>query len=614
MKKLFKLVICSAILVMSLFLSASAQDSIVVNKDKMKESVKFLASDELKGRFPGTDGMKAAAEFIENQFKAAGLNLISGSYRQSFNVTTSLMPGDSNMVVFETVILRPGIPKDKLPKMKQPWKVGEDYVPLGFSENGTCAGELAFVGFGISAPEINYDDYAGIDVNNKIVIMISESPDGEKRVGEFAQYSDMKYKAANAKNKGAIGIIWVRIQGDSMNVFERPEYKNIGRNTGIIAIQAWRQSISKFFPKKEALIALEEEIIKTRKPKSLIIPNSTVSIRVDLKDVPSETFNIYGMIEGTDPKLKDEYIVVGAHYDHLGLGGPTANGTGKRNEIFNGADDNASGVAGIIELANLCKLNPPKRSIIFIAFSGEEMGLLGSGWFVKHPSVSLDKIVTMLNFDMIGRMKNEEGLTVFGHTTASGFDAIIDTISNQTQLTVIKASDVYGPSDHSSFYAAKIPVLMFFTGVNEDYHKPSDKFSKINFDGMVKTVNFSYKVLQTIANNDLKPNYIETKATSQPSKSSSFSNVWFGIIPNFEECALGCKISGASPGSPAEKAGLVKGDIITKIDDTQIKNLSEFTNKIREKKVGDIVTVHLLRGESKEEITVKVTLAVKVQK
>jgi Zn-dependent M28 family amino/carboxypeptidase len=532
MKTVYKYVICSVVLFISLNLSLTSQDSVVVNKEKIKEVVKFLASDELKGRFPGTEGMRAAADYIENQFKDAGLKPLSGSYRQGFNVTTSLKPGDSNHVVFETVILRPGIPRDKLPKMKQPWKVSEDYVPLGFSENGICAGELAFVGFGITAPEINYDDYAGIDVKNKIVIMISDSPDGEKKDGEFGQYTDMRYKATNARNKGAIGIIWVRIQGDSMNVFERLDYKNIGKNTGIIAIQAWRQSISKFFPKKEALISLEEEIIRTRKPKSLIIPNSTVSIRVDLKDVPSETYNIYGFIEGTDPKLKEEFIVVGAHYDHLGFGGPTASGGSKRNEIYNGADDNASGVAGIIELANLLKANPPKRSILFIAFSGEEMGLLGSAWYIKHPAISLDKIVTMLNFDMIGRMKTEEGLTVFGHASATGFESVIDSISASTQLTLIKASDAYGPSDHSSFYAAKIPVLMFFTGIHEDYHRPTDDWNKINYDGMVKTINFSYKVLQTISNKDSKPVYKEITSATQPSKSSTYSNVWFGIVPN----------------------------------------------------------------------------------
>ena len=282
--------------------------------------------------------------------------------------------------------------------------------------------------------------------------------------------------------------------------------------------------------------------------------------------------------------------------------------------IFNGADDNASGVAGIIELAYLLKNNPPKRSILFIAFSGEEMGLLGSAWFIKHPAVSINKIAAMFNFDMIGRMKTEEGLTIFGHTTASGFDALIDSISGLTQLKVIKGADIFAPSDHVSFNAAKIPVLMFFTGLHDDYHKPTDDWNKINFDGMAKTVNYSYKVLQTIANMQSKPVYLENTTPNQSTNNSSFSNVWFGIVPDFEECPLGCKISGTSSGSPAEKADLLKGDIITKIDDTPIKNLSDFTVKIKEKKVGDIVIVHLLRGESKEEITVKVTLAAKVQK
>jgi S1-C subfamily serine protease len=155
---------------------------------------------------------------------------------------------------------------------------------------------------------------------------------------------------------------------------------------------------------------------------------------------------------------------------------------------------------------------------------------------------------------------------------------------------------------------------MFFTGIHEDYHRPTDDWNKINYDGMAKTVNFAYIVLQTISNKDLKPVYQEITAQAQPSKSSSYSNVWFGIVPNFEECPLGCKISGTSPGSPAAKAGLVSGDIITKIDETQIKNLYDFMFKIREHRVGDIVTVHLLRGDNKEEFNVKVTLAAKVQK
>ncbi len=587
------------------------------SKDRMRDAVKYLAADELKGRFPGTEGMEKAAAFIIDQYKAAGVKSWGDSYKQEFSVTTALEAGTGNNVVFETVIQRPGIPKEKLPRAKQNWIMKNDFVPLAFSDNGTVTGELAFVGFGISAPELKYDDYEGIDVKDKIVIFISDNPDMAKKDSPFNQYSSLRYKATNARNKGAIGIIMVKIQGDSMNVFERLDYVNIGKNSGIKAIQAWRQSLSKFFPKNQLLIESETKIVNTKKPNSFILPNCFVNITVDLKDITSTTSNINGYVAGTDTALKDEYIVVGAHYDHLGYGGPTSmsTSTGKP-QIHNGADDNASGVAALLELAYKIAGSPLKRTVIFSTFSGEEMGLLGSSYFVNNPPVPLEKIVTMINLDMVGRMNKNE-LTVFGTATSAIFPAMIDSLDLIDSLSITKASDAYGPSDHASFVTKNIPVLMFFTGLHEDYHKPSDDWDHLNYPGMEMTAGFIYSTLETIANKAEKLTFQKPDIEApkrRTDREQGYGELWFGIIPNFEESKLGCKISGASPGSPADKAGLIADDIIVKIDDSDIKNLYDFMYKIKGHKAGDVLNVHVLRGKDySEKVEMKVTLVPKVK-
>ncbi|MFA5512153.1 MAG: M28 family peptidase [Candidatus Kapaibacterium sp.] len=607
-------IIASLLIILQSVNSASqpAPDS-----DRIHEAVKYLASDELKGRLPGTEGGDKAADFIVNHFKTSGLKSWNNSFKQEFMISTGYKYGESSSVAFETIVQRPGVPADKLPKVRQNWVLSHDFVPLGISENGKVEGELAFVGFGISAPEIGYDDYEGIDVKDKIVVLISESPDLDKKDGEFAPYSSLRYKASNARNKGAIGIIMVRIQGDSMNVFERPEFENRGKNTGIVAVQAWRQSLSKFFPKNKTLIAAENNIVKNRKPESFILPNVRVYINSELIDVESPTHNVIGYVEGSDPILKDEYIVIGAHYDHLGYGGPTSlNRSGGKPQIHHGADDNASGVSALIELAYAIAKNPLKRSVIFSSFSAEEMGLLGSAHFIDNSPVDLSKIVAMINMDMVGRMKKNE-LTTFGTSSGSYFDNIIDSLDLIDTLSIIKASDAYGPSDHASFVVKDIPVLMFFTGVHEDYHKPSDKADKINYGGIVWSVSFIHRVAETIGNYHARPIFTKTESHSKSMKSErehSYGEVWFGIIPDFGEHPLGCKISGATPGSPADKAGMKADDIITKIDDAEIKNLYDFMYKVRAHKAGDTLNVHILRGkEHTEKIELKVTLVSKVK-
>jgi hypothetical protein len=573
---------------------------------RIQEIIKYLASDELEGRYPGSPGIEKAKEYILNHFKSNGLKSINNNYLQSFDVSVGCDLGKANDAYFNLIIPKPGVPLELIKPVKKSWKVKEDWMPSSLSENGAIEAPLVFAGYGITAKDLKYDDYENIDVKDKIVIVLSNSPDGEKDAGSpFAGYTSFSYKAMNARNHGAKGIMFVKIQGDSANVFEPLVRARAERNSGIIAIQAKRTSIASYFP-NNSLYPTEVEINKTRKPKSFEIPNTQLHIEVELVDVNKETFNIYGIVEGTDPNLKNEYIVVGAHYDHLGWGGPNSMYKGKVQMIHNGADDNASGTAGLLELARLFANNPQKRSLLFVAFSGEEEGLFGSSHFVNNPPIPLDKISAMVNMDMIGRLQNDH-LLVIGVGSSSRFEPIIDSLDAIDSLSIGKTESSIAASDQTSFYLKNIPSIMFFTGVHADYHRPSDDWEKINYNGESKVIGFIQKFIETIANQTQAINFrkIEETGGTGPANHNYRTNVWFGIVPNFEDEPLGFKIAGVSPGSPAEKAGLNENDIIIKIENYQIKNINDFMYSLREFKAGDTVKVIFLRDGKQKEAIVK---------
>lgn len=607
MKKINRYLLFLLILIFahSSYSFSSAKEELNEQALRIQEHLKYLASDELEGRFPGTPGIEKAKDYILSYYKSLGLKPINGNYLQSFNIPVGCELGKSNNVYFNLIIPKPGVPIEQIKPVQRSWKPNVDWMPMAFSENGTIEGPLVFVGYGITAKDLKYDDYENINVKDKIVVILSNSPDGAKENGEFAMFSSFSYKATNARNHGAKGIVFVKIQGDSANVFEPLERSRENRNTGIIAIQAKRTSIASYFP-NNSLYPSEVEINKTRKPKSFELPNAQIHIQVDLVDIKKETSNIFCLIEGTDPILKDEYIVIGAHYDHLGWGGPNSMYHGKTPMIHNGADDNASGTAGLMELARLFSANPQRRSLIFASFSGEEEGVLGSSYFVNNSPLALNKIVAMVNMDMIGRLYNHH-LQVIGVGSSSRFESIIDSLYEIDSLSIGKTESSIASSDQTSFYLKNIPSIMFFTGVHTDYHKPTDDWDKINYNGESQVVGFIQKFIETISN-QTQPIDFKKVIESSGEKSNNHnygSNVWFGVIPNFEDEPLGFKIAGTSPGSPAEKAGLKENDIITKIEDVQIKNIHDFMYSLRDFKAGDTVKVIFLRNGKPTETKVK---------
>lgn len=482
--------------------------------EKLKANVKFLSSDEMEGRFAGTQGIEKAATFITEQFAKNGLKMIGSSYKQNFQVPIEGQLDSSSFVDMSVIVPKPGVPNDKIKPRSNKLAASSEWLHLGWSKSGTANGELAFVGYGISAKDLNYDDYEGINVLGKVVICLTSSPDGDKKDSKFSKFTSYTSKTLKAQEMGAVGIIFLKVQGDSANVFDNLDYYDASY-IKIPVIQANRFAINRFFPRNADLVTTEKEINTSKKPKSFILPNVTcnMNLKVNLKQV--ETANLFGYFEGSDPALKNEYIVVGAHYDHLGFRKPRG-GKSSAKEIHNGADDNASGTTAMLELMERFGKEKPKRSVLFIAFAAEEMGLLGSKEFVANPPIKLETISSMLNLDMVG-MARKDSTEIWGLGTAEEFDAIVTKASDTQGLKITKVQTGKGPSDHSTFAKKNIPVLMFFSGFHANYHNPSDDWDKLNYDGMAKIVNAATDIAKEMANM-VRPKFIDYKENKDTKK------------------------------------------------------------------------------------------------
>ncbi len=318
------------------------------------------------------------------------------------------------------------------------------------------------------------------------------------------------------------------------------------------------------------------------------------------------TQNVVAMVPGSDPALRYQYVVIGAHFDHLGRSSTGALDPDEKNAIHNGADDNASGTAAVMELARLFAARPARRTIIVASFSGEELGLLGSQWFVEHAPVPVDSIAAMVNFDMVGRLKNDK-LIVYGVATATELPAIINSANSAPRLAISAVGDGFGPSDHSSFYAKGIPVLHFFTDIHDDYHRASDDVERINADGAARIVALAERVVRSVADRPSRLTVVRVAAPVAAAGSRAGSNTYFGSIPDMSTGdAPGLKLSGVRAGSPADLGGLKAGDVIVEFGGKPVKDLYSYTDALYAFKPGDKVSVVYMRGA--ERRTTEVTL------
>ena len=449
MKKIFFNLVIVSIFSLGFDFNGDKDNNPDITVSEIKSHIEYLASDKLEGRFTGSEGCEEAAEYISGEFKNYGLKpLFDGDYLQSFSFMSGLELGNNNYVqiIYE--------------KKKSELQIEQDYIAAPFSGSKELSGSLVFVGYGISAPKLNYDDYANIDVKDKIVLVMRYSPEYDNPHSKFDEYSSFRQKATVARDKGAAGIIFVNgyFPKDDDDKLMEFRYDRGSLLKDISAIHLKRSFIDDLF--KSQMLDFNEyqkQISESKTPASFEFKNTNVKISTEIKEIQQTSWNVSGYLEGNDPQLKDEYVVIGAHFDHLGYGETGSLYRGEDKQIHNGADDNASGTTGVLELAEKFSSlkNQIKRSMIFVTFSGEELGLLGSNYFVNNSNVSSNKMITMINMDMIGKLDDEKKLIVYGTGTSSSWKDLLNSKNNH-DFKLTFNDEGFGPSDHSSFYGKQI--------------------------------------------------------------------------------------------------------------------------------------------------------------
>ncbi len=571
--------------------------------ERIRKHVEFLASDKLQGRRAGTPAADEAAKYIAKEFRAVGLEPMASNFLQPFSFVASVRLGAQNSFQIKSAAGSRAL------------KVGEEFMPLAFSSADLATGQAVFVGYGISAPELQYDNYANLDATGKIVVMMRGGPEGDNPHSRFAEFTapglEIQQKTLKAREKGARGVVFISAeQNFKEDRLSRLRHDLNFLSAGIPAAIITRQVAESLLASAGSSLA-EAENRATGSATPFALENISIEFKTDVVQVNGNSSNVVGHLKGSDARLAAEYIVIGAHYDHLGLGGAESLAQRPEGDIHYGADDNASGTSALIELARMLAKDRArvKRSILFIAFGAEEEGLLGSAAYTKNPGVPLASTVAMINMDMVGRLRNGS-LTIGGVGTSPAWKPLIDRLNLLTtagteahRFNLSLGQDGFGPSDHQSFYVRDIPVLFFFTGTHNDYHKPSDTADKINAEGIGAIAEFVQAIALAVATEPERIAFNRVKVETRPSGRGF--RVYLGTVPNYSDQADGMKLDGVRPGSPAERAGLQAGDFIVRLGSVPIKNVYDYTYALGELKAGEEIDVRIRREG--REMTVKLT-------
>lgn len=589
MKKVFFIFI-----VAGFYLSVSAQTgrSRDIKVEELKKSMYFLASDSLAGRFPGSKGDVVASAYIATLFKEAGLNLYQKNGFQNFDVITRQELGKKSSMRLNGKKL----------------KVHQDFMPFPISANGKVSADIVFAGYGfdIKSDTFQWNDYAGIDVKGKIVLLLRGAPDSSSF--PTGNYSDDIVKAINARDKGAVAILFA--SGSKYDNTEKFPELNLKESSAGIPVFQIRRSVADAILKMntgKSINALEEQYNRTMKPAISAI-NAKADLVSEILKIKVQTNNVIGFLYASDTTKVKTYVVVGAHYDHLGMGGP---GSSSRMQdtvaIHNGADDNASGVTALLELVG--KLGGDrtklKQNIIFVSFGAEEMGILGSKYFTEHSPVPLKSIKAMVNLDMVGRLKADTMLQVNGTGTSKEAVYIVNDLNKQYHFNLRMSPEGYGPSDHAAFYAKNIPVFFLTTGAHTDYHTPMDDREKINYQGLEMVTKFSYDLITQLASDENLLTFQEA-GPQQAASGGRRYKITLGIMPDINNSTdKGLLVEFVTKGKPAYNGGMLKGDIITSVDGKPVRNIQDYMVRLSQLKAGQSVHVEVLRNNKTELLIIQ---------
>ncbi len=566
--------------------------------------VEYLASDALEGRKTGEAGARKAGEYIAAQLREFGLKPLpmnlshSEPYYDSFEFTSGVS------VVTENTFLQMNT-RGATTRFAD----GEGFRPLSFSANGAVEGLVIFVGYGLSIAgkgSPGYDSYEGLDVTNKIVLALRYVPESVEpaRRQELNRYAALRYKAMVAREHGAKGLLIVT-GPNSPHAGELIPLASDGTSPGseILAASVTSEVADRLLAGSGKSLKDLQNSLDHENPhaeKALVLSNSAVKLSIQLERQKKRDRNVLAMLPGA----LNEYVMVGAHYDHLGHGDDTDSRQHKdeAGQIHHGADDNASGVAAVLELADyFAALHATlKRGIIFAFWSGEEMGLLGSAHFADEPIVS--NVVAYVNFDMVGRLR-EDKLILQGTGSSHIWSKLAERRNIPAGFNLTLQEDPYQPSDTTSFYPKGVPVLMFFTGNHDDYHRPTDQADKLNYEGLERITKFAGAIVQDLATLDERPDYLKVARSNAPGARDAL-RVYLGTIPDYATEVKGVKLSGVRPGSPAEKGGLQGGDVLVEFAGQKVANIYDYTYALDAAKIGQPLKIRVQRLGQELELTV----------
>ncbi|MCP4942880.1 MAG: M28 family peptidase [Planctomycetaceae bacterium] len=627
---------------------------------QLRADIKFLASEELRGRSVTDETIEVAASYLVDRMNGIGLktDLVDGKPRQPFAVKLGSSVG--------------AVKNNRLTLSSDDADFGEIVVdlnqglmPLALgSSKANIKGPIVFAGYGVTAPKLDYDDYADIDVDGAVVVVLRKEPQASDPDSKFSGTQNTRHaffatKIANAIKHGAKAVVLVNdpasVEEAVKNVKQRIDQEK-ARNTklaeqleklpadaannrksikekianakqmiksldeslanvqqGVLGltdagirrenqdsipiVSVSRDVVSNALSKTvgKTLAELEAAIDETGSPQSTTLAGVTATLKAELKPSVANTNNVLGLLPGKGD-LADQTVVVGAHYDHVGMGGYGSLAPGTV-AIHNGADDNASGTSAMLAIAErmMGRLADAKshRQILFMGFSAEERGLLGSQHYVKNPVIPLESTVAMVNLDMVGRLRDNE-LTIYGTGSAPTFDGLVEKANEDYKFDLFKVPSGYGPSDHQSFYTAGVPVLFFFTGLHDNYHRPTDDFDKIEFGGLTRITDIVSDVTFELATLEQRPEYAETENRVRVRRQIT---AYMGVsLANRENSVV---ISGLVQGAPAERAGLKTGDLLEKLGDKSVKSSQQVLEFMRSRSPGQKMPVTVKRdGES----------------
>ncbi|MCH8333170.1 M20/M25/M40 family metallo-hydrolase [Candidatus Sumerlaeota bacterium] len=589
----------------------------------LKSHVEFLASESLEGRLTGTEGERLAAEYIIERYEAIGLEPIAGigGFTTQFSFTAAVHAGRDNRLESLRVEPNPHVTLEERiasASETEAFVFDEDFSPLALSDEGETQGVVAFAGYGLVVPseggELLYDSYADLDAEGKIILVLRFVPEDVSPETRqiYNRYAGLRYKALQARERGAAGLL----------VVSGPNSPNAGSlvslgldfggaSSGIVVASVNIETANRLLASSGKTIQeLQSALDSGEERITLSVDDTVVRLNVDLEPETRTGHNVLGLLPPTGGLRADsELLVIGAHYDHLGRGkgGNSLAGKGEEGEVHPGADDNASGVAALLEIAGALASSPLRRDrgVIFAAWSGEEIGLLGSSSFCKDPPVELSLVIANLNMDMLGRMQ-ENRLSVQGVGSSGDWRGLLERKNVLAGFSLALGEDPYLPTDSTSFYLKEIPGLHFFSGAHEDYHRPTDTPDRINYADLDRATEFIESIARELITKPLRPAYAEVQPRSKgPQGGRDVMRAYLGTIPDYaSEGIKGTKLSGVSSGAPADKAGIKGGDIIVELAGQKIENIYDYTYALDAVKIGEPVEVVIERDGERITLTI----------